>query len=435
MKVFQYPKDRLKIARFCSPAGAQDPKTDKDVQKIIDRVRKRGDAAIIEMVEEFDKVKYASAKEFFIPKSYLKTAWEGLPEKLQEALKLSLSRLKAYHERQKIENFACKDKYGNHMEQRVTPIERVGVYVPGGTAAYPSTVLMDIVPAKVAGVKEIVMITPPRRPDFLEVQASLGAAWLAGVDEVVGVGGPLGVAAMAIGTDTLKRVDLIVGPGNKYVAAAKKLLYGEIDIDMIAGPSEITIIADKSTPKEFIAADMLSQAEHDPDAQSVAIIIGTYDVPGLQHEIKSQATILPRKAMALDALRKNGAIINVQSREEAVMIANMKAPEHLEILAEKPRELAEKIPNVGAVFLGPYTPEPVGDYIAGPNHTLPTGGTARFYSPLSVMSFLKTSHIVEFTKEGLDALADATITIAEAEGLTAHAEAVRCRLEKPKSNI
>jgi histidinol dehydrogenase len=430
MQLFQFPRDRARIERFCAAVSSHDRATEDAVRRIIEDVRQRGDEAVIELAKEFDQVEFRGPEDFFIPRSVLRESWEGLPDKLKAALELARKRIEAYHERQKLTGFSMKDEYGNILEQRVVPLQRVGVYVPGGTAAYPSTVLMDIVPARVAGVEEIIMITPPPRRGAPDLGASLGAAWLAGVDRVVGVGGPLGVAALAIGTASLPKVDLIVGPGNKYVAMAKKMLYGEIVIDMIAGPSELLVIADRSASIEHLAADMLSQAEHDPDAQSVAVLIGDLDIEALQREIERQASVLTRGPVALRALRDNGAIIRVEGRADAVEIANLKAPEHLMILTENPRELADQVRNVGAVFVGPYTPEPMGDYVAGPNHTLPTGGTARFFSPLSVWSFLKTSHVVEFTREGFEALAGPVITIAEAEGLTAHAEAVRRRLPR-----
>lgn len=257
--------------------------------------------------------------------------------------------------------------------------------------------------------------------------ASLGAAWLAGVDEVVGLGGAHAVAALCLGTESLKRVDKIVGPGNKYVATAKRMLYGEMDIDMVAGPSEVLILADETASVEHIAADLLSQAEHDPDAQAVAILIGNLSPEAVVEEVKRQTALSPRKAIIRKSLNRFGALIQAPDRETAAAFANEKAPEHLEILTRKPRQLADGIDNVGAIFLGPYTPEPMGDYMAGPNHTLPTGGTARFYSPLSVWSFLKTSHVVQCSRKGFMELADPVIALAEAEGLQAHADAVKVR--------
>ena len=424
MQILAYPKDRLKVERLLRRAAARDTATERVVRGIIERVRRGGDKAVAAFMKRFDGVEKPDPKRFRIPPARLKAAWDSLDPALRKALKTAHDRIRAYHRRQMIKGFVYRDALGNRMEQRVAPLRRVGVYVPGGTAAYPSTVLMDVVPARVAGVPQIVMITPPPRPGHEALEASLGAAYLAGVTEVVGIGGAHGIAAMALGTESLERVDKIVGPGNKYVAMAKRLLYGEIDIDMIAGPSEVLILADKSAPPHLVAADMLSQAEHDPDAQAIAILIGEYDVAALLEALRRQTQAAVRREFIERSLRANGAVIQVPDADTAVELANAKAPEHLEILTRGARALAKRIGNVGAIFVGPYTPEPMGDYVAGPNHTLPTGGTARFHSPLSVWSFLKSSHVVECSRRGFQALADTVVTIAEAEGLGAHAEAV-----------
>ncbi|NQU43973.1 histidinol dehydrogenase [bacterium] len=427
MKRLKYPADSVRIEALFRHAGKPDQETETSVQKIIERVRKDGDKAVVAYARRFDGVEMAGPEEFFIPRDRLKAAWEGLPSDLRKALERAHRRIRDYHEKQKMEGFTWRDDLGNRMDQRVLPLARVGVYAPGGTAAYPSTVLMDVVPAKVAGVREVLLITPPLRPGMESVVASYGAAWLAGVDEVLAVGGAHGLAAAALGTRTVRRVDKIVGPGNRFVAAAKRQLYGEIDIDMIAGPSEILILADSSAPPAIVAADLLSQAEHDPDAQAVAILIGEYDMDALEDEIKRQTKLAPRRGFIRQSLKARGALIQVEQADDAVLLSNLKAPEHLEIMARGARTLSKRITNAGAIFLGRYTPEAIGDYVAGPNHTLPTGGTARFFSPLSVWSFQKTSHVVECSKRGLADLADTVITIAEAEGLDAHAEAVRRR--------
>ncbi len=431
MKLYQLPKDQNKVEKFFSRNAVGDLQTETLVRGIIERVRRQGDPAVSAYTQKFDGVQLAPT-DFIIPRQTLKKAWLELDRPLQAALKKAHARIKEFHKRQMLSGYVWKDTLGNRMEQRVKALRRVGVYVPGGTAAYPSTVLMDIVPAKVAGVKEIVMITPPIRQGILQdgSRAALGAAWLAGVDEVVGIGGAQGIAAMALGTQSLRRVDKIVGPGNRFVAAAKKILYGEIDIDMVAGPSEVLILADKTAPPEFIAADMLAQAEHDVDAQSVVVLIGKYDRETLQKEIRKQTKSSLRKEIISKSLRRHGAIIEVRTRAEAVRLANLKAPEHLEIMTANPRALANKIDQVGAIFIGAITPEPMGDYILGPNHTLPTSGSARFYSPLSVLSFLKTSNVLECSAKGFASLAESVELLAQTEGLAAHAQAVRLRREK-----
>ena len=427
MRVYTYPKDRGAIERWVRNASTADPETEAGVRDIIGQVRRDGDRAVAMLTKHLDGVDIRP-KDFDVPAERLREAWEGLPARLRKALKTARRRIEAYHKRQLVKGFTYRDPLGNRMDQRVTPLRRAGVYVPGGTAAYPSTVLMDVVPARVAGVEEIILLTPPGLLGAAGGRAALGAAWLAGVDRVIAVGGTPGIAALALGTKTIPRVDIIVGPGNRYIAMAKRLLYGQIAIDMVAGPSEILILADKTAPPDLLAADLLSQAEHDPDAQAAAILIGEYDVAALKREVRAQTAAAPRAEIIRQALRDNGALIRVASCEEAVELADRKAPEHLEIVTRAPRALAARVRNVGAVFLGRHTPEAMGDYAAGPNHTLPTGGTARFFSPLSVWSFLKTSHVVECSRRGFEALAESVITLAEAEGLDAHAEAVRRRL-------
>lgn len=429
MRVLQYPKDTKAVERLFRVDPSNDAGTEDAVRGIIDQVRRRGDRAVTALTKKFDGVSLKPSK-FEVSTDRLKEAWDSLPPALQKALKTAHDRIKAYHKHQMIKGFTYRDPLGNRMDQRVAPLRRAGVYVPGGTAAYPSTVLMDIVPARVAGVDEIVLLTPPGPLSGEGGRAVLGAAYLAGVDRVFAVGGTPGVAALGIGTETIPKVDIIVGPGNRYIATAKRLLYGEITIDMVAGPSEILILADKSARPSVIASDLLSQAEHDPDAQAIAILIGDYDIDALQAEVRRQTAASPRKEIVRKSLKSNGALIQVTTPDEAVELAERKAPEHLEIMAKGARAMARRIRNVGAIFLGSWTPEAMGDYVAGPNHTLPTGTTARFFSPLSVWSFLKTSHVVECSKKGFAALADDVVLLAETEGLFAHAEAVKQRMEK-----
>lgn len=433
MKLFEFPRDRAELESFFRRSASADAEAEAAVREIISRVRRDGDKAVMDYANRFDSAGYKRPADLIIPRERLKAAWESLPAVLRKSLKTAHARILAYHKHQALRGFSYTDPLGCRFEQRVHPLRRVGVYVPGGTAAYPSTVLMDVVPARVAGVEEIVMLTPPprdKKPAGDPREAALGAAWLAGVHQVVGVGGAHGVAALALGTASLPRVDKIVGPGNKYVALAKRLLYGEIDIDMIAGPSEILILADKTARPDVVAADMLSQAEHDPDAQSIAVLIGDYDLQALLGELCARTAVSPRRGIIEKSLRASGAIIRVPGVAEAVEIANWKAPEHLEIITRNPRAVAKKVRNAGAIFLGPLTAEAIGDYAAGPNHTLPTSGTARFFSPLSVWSFYRTSHVVECSPRALEALAPCVLAIAEAEGLHAHAEAVRLRLTK-----
>ena len=429
MLVLDYPKDKARIAKLLRHSSTADPETEAAVRAIIEQVRSEGDRAVAALTEKFDHVTL-TPRQFRVPTDRLREAWNGLPKPLQEALRTAHRRIKAYHVRQLTKGFAIFDTFGNRLTQRILPLRRAGVFVPGFTADYPSTVLMDIVPARVAGVDQIALLTPPGRLETSGGQASLGAAWLAGVDEVYAIGGTPGIAALALGTETIPRVDIIVGPGNKYIATAKRLLYGEIAIDMVAGPSEILVIADATAEPRLVAADLLSQAEHHDDAQAMAILVGEYDVEALVAEIESQTEASPRRDTIRRSLKAAGAIIRVTTSNEAVELAEAKAPEHLEIVTADARKLADRIRNVGAIFVGPHTPEAIGDYIAGPNHTLPTGGTARFFSPLSVWSFLKASHVVEFTRKGLEALGPDVITIAEAEGLVGHAESVRKRLKR-----
>ena len=426
MKVLDYPKDKILVERLFRRKGDADPETERQVRAIIERVRRQGDRAVAELTKRLDKVDVIPSQ-FHITTSRLKKAWNGLSPNLRQALELANDRIEAYHKRQMISGFTYRDSLGIRMDQRVQPLRRVGVYVPGGSASYPSTVLMDIVPAKLAGVDQVVLLTPPGLLDQAGGQAALGAAWLAGVDEALAVSGTAGLAALALGTESIDRVDKIVGPGNRYVAMAKRLLYGEIDIDMIAGPSEVLILADSTAAPKMIAADLLSQAEHDPDAQAIVILIGEYPVEKLQAEVLRQKVASPRREIIRKSLRSHGAILRVKKIEHAIDLANAKAPEHLEILTKDARKVADRVRNAGAIFLGPWTPEALGDYAAGPNHTLPTGGTARFFSPLSVWSFLKTSHVVECSQHGFKELADTVETLASTEGLFAHAESVRCR--------
>ena len=342
------------------------------------------------------------------------------------ALKEAAGNIRDFHARQKQQSWCEMRPDGVCMGQRVRGLKRVGIYVPGGTAAYPSSVLMNAIPAKIAGVEEIIMVTPPGKagrpnPDIL------AAALEAGVDRVFLIGGAQGVAALAYGTETVPRVDKIVGPGNLYVATAKRLLYGTVDIDMVAGPSEILIVADDSANPRFLAADLMSQAEHDRMASAVLLTTSAQIADETVRELYEQIKTLSRKEIIESSLDHFGAVILCDSEAEAVEFANALAPEHLELCVKAPFDYLGRIDNAGSVFLGHYSPEPLGDYYAGPNHVLPTGGTARFFSPLSVDSFLKKSSFLYYTKEALSPAAQKIVTLAEAEGLTAHANSIKVR--------
>ena len=426
MKVFRYPEEESLILKMWQALEGRDSRVENEVKKIIKAVRERGEQALVDLTQRIDGIKIEK-RDLRIPKKRLEEAWNKIPVKLKDALKIAERNIKGFHKRQIRKGWTLARKNGVRLSQRIKPLERVGIYIPGGRAPYPSSVLMNVIPAKVAGVREIVLATPPKEGGFNE--AILAAAWLVGIEEAYWIGGAQAVAAMAYGTETIKPVDKVIGPGNIYVTTAKRLLYGTIDIDSTAGPSEILIVADKTASLEFIAADLISQAEHDVDAIANIILIEPFPVENLLKEIKRQAKIQPRYEVIKKSLSKNGMTIIVQSREGAVYLANKKAPEHLEIMTERPRELADKIRNVGATFIGQLTPVPMGDYVAGPNHVLPTGGTARFFSPLSVDDFLKVSNCIEYSQRGLLEDGESAIVLGEAEGFFAHSESVRKRIE------
>ena len=392
------------------------------VKEILKNVKERGDEALIEYTERFDRTSL-TPETLEIPFEELERAYEEIEVSVREALEVAEERIRNFHEKQ-LENSFFKEEKGIILGQKVLPLERVGVYVPGGKAAYPSTVLMNVVPAKVAGVEEIIMVSP--KPN----KYTLAAAYLAGVDRVFQVGGAQAVAALAYGTDTIPKVDKIVGPGNVYVALAKKLLFGVVDIDMIAGPSEVLVIADGSANPDWVAADLLSQAEHDELAASILITPSEELAGRVSKSVRKLLDKLERKEIAQSSLERFGTIFIVEDLEQACEVANFIAPEHLEIMTEEPMALLPHIKHAGAIFMGEYTTEPLGDYILGPNHTLPTGGTARFFSPLGVYDFLKRSSVLYVSREGFRWVAHLAEALAEAEGLDAHALAVRIRRER-----
>lgn len=392
------------------------------VSEIIQTVQEQGDQALYDYTEKFDGQKLTSLK---ISAEAIEAAVQQVDPELYAVMGRALVNIRDFHQKQVRQGFVTTTA-GSVMGQRVIPLQRVGVYVPGGTAAYPSTVLMDVVPAQVAGVAEIVMVTPPDKSGKVN-PVILAAAKLAGITEIYQVGGAQAVAALAYGTESIPQVDKIVGPGNIFVATAKKLVYGAVDIDMIAGPSDILIVADSSAQPQWLAADMLAQAEHDVNAQAVLVTDDEEIAQAVQEELSVQCARLSRKEIAQASIKNNGKIVVASDLEEAVTIANKIAPEHLELSVADPFALLGKVKNAGSVFLGHHTPEVLGDYFAGPNHTLPTEGTSRFYSALSVDDFVKRSSYLYYTPEATQAVAKDVITFAKAEGLTGHANSMAIR--------
>ncbi|MDD4422284.1 MAG: histidinol dehydrogenase [Eubacteriales bacterium] len=401
---------------------------EKDVRKIIDEVRENKDRALYDYTERFDKVKLES---LIVTETEIETAYRNTDSAFISVLEEASRNITEFHNMQKRSGFEVKKQNGVVLGQKITPIKRVGIYIPGGTASYPSSVLMNAIPAKVAGVEEIVMVTPPNS-DGKVPDSILAAAKVAGVTNVYKVGGAQAIAALAYGTQTIKKVDKIVGPGNIFVATAKKIVFGEVDIDMIAGPSEILIITDCTSDPKCVAADMLSQAEHDKNAAAILICTEEAYANKVGKEIENQLKKLPRYDIARASIDNNGKIIIVKNIEEAIEISNLIAPEHLEICLDNPFDYLEQIKNAGSIFLGKNTPEALGDYFAGPNHTLPTSGTARFSSPLSVDDFIKKRSYIYYTKEALGKVVDKVSLFAEKEGLDAHAKSVKSRFNCQK---
>ena len=399
------------------------PERDSQVQSvvagIIADVRVRGDAAVLEYTRRFDRLDATSLEALEIPRERLKAAWDGLPTALREALSTAHRRIRDYAERQGLQGFSFIDAHGYELGQRVTAMDRVGLYAPGGKAAYPSSVLMNAVPAKVAGVRELVMCVPT--PDGIVNETVLAAIHLSGVDRVFTIGGAQAVAAMACGTQTIAQVDKIVGPGNAYVAEAKRQVFGMVGIDSIAGPSEIVVICDGQTDPRWTAMDLFSQAEHDEEAQSILISPDAAYLDAVQAAMDERLAELPRAEIVRASLRARGALILVRDLSEAVGVSNHIAPEHLELSVADPDTLLDEVRHAGAVFLGRHTPEAFGDYCAGPNHVLPTSRAARYANPLGVYEFQKRSSLIRCSPEGARALAPIASRLADAEGLQAHA--------------
>ena len=406
--------------------GETDKKVTEIVSEIIENVKNGGDKAVQEYTEKFD----GKLPEYYeVPLDVIHDALEEADEDFVNALLDAMENIAAFHHRQKEQGFIDPHDNGVILGQRVRGLERVGLYVPGGTAAYPSSVLMNAIPAKIAGVKEIIMVTPPLK-DGTPNKDILVAASVCGVDRVFLAGGAQAVAALAYGTETIPKVDKIVGPGNIFVATAKKLLYGKVDIDMIAGPSEILVVADETAEPKYLAADLMSQAEHDKLASAILITTSEKIADETIAELEKQVKDLSRREIIEKSLSDYGAVIIADCLECAIELANELAPEHLELQVENPLQYIGQIDNAGSVFLGKYAPEPLGDYFAGPNHVLPTSGTARFFSPLSVNSFTKRSSFIYYTEQALLDARDDIVCIAEREGLTAHANAIKVRFGK-----
>ena len=426
IKIYKYgevPASEI-FARENIPTGVEGA-----VTEIIANVRANGDAALIEYAKRFDKANLTSLE---VTKEEIDRAYESVEPEFIEIIKEAAVNIRAFHEKQVRNSFVITEKDGVVCGQKVTPIEKVGLYVPGGTAAYPSTVLMDSIPAKIAGCSEIVMVTPPMQDGRVN-PVILAAARIAGVDRIFKIGGAGAVAALAYGTETVPKVDKIVGPGNAYVAEAKKQVFGMVSIDMIAGPSEILVIADAKTDPVHVAADLLSQAEHDKNASAVLVTDSYSLAEAVSSELERQIPLLPRSEIARVSIDKNGKIIVAENDLSlAIDIANEIAPEHLEICTDNPFDYLDRIKHAGSIFMGRYCPEALGDYFAGPNHTLPTSGTARFSSPLSVDDFVKKSQFTYYTEAALAKVSDKVAYFAHKEGLDAHAKSATIRFEAKK---
>ena len=412
------------LQQLAQRSGEVDARVTAAVTDIIAAVKLRGDDAVAEYTSKFDGAAMPAA----LDRAGIAKAAQKCDPVVYDALRKAAKNIKDFHRRQLQQSWMTTKSNGVITGQRIRGLSRVGIYVPGGTAAYPSSVLMNAIPARIAGVGEIVMVTPPSKNGGVS-SAVLAAAEIAGVDRVFFCGGAQAIAALAYGTDTIPKVDKIVGPGNIYVATAKRLVFGEVDIDMIAGPSEILILADETANPVWLAADLLSQAEHDRLASALLITVSDEIARRTAEELEWQTELLSRRDIIRESLTTFGAAIVCGSMEEAVSLANRLAPEHLEVVCENPMDYLGRLDNAGSIFLGSYAPEALGDYLAGPNHVLPTGGTARFFSPLSVDSFIKKSSFIYYTRDALREVCDDIVTIAEAEGLDAHARSADVRFK------
>jgi len=426
IEIIEYDTKRInkRVQEVISRGNLYFPDIDIEVRAIVDAVRDMGDEVLVKLTEEFDGVSI-SPSSFRIPPSTIEAAYEKVDAEFLLALQESIQNITRYHENELMRPFRLEEGDGVSLEERVSPIEKVGLYVPGGKAIYPSSIVMNAVPAKVAGVSRIVVMTPPKNSaDNPHVLVTFGEL---GLKEVYTLGGAQAIAALAFGTETVPKVDKIIGPGNIYVALAKRYVYGVVDIDMIAGPSEVVVLADDSADPMFIAADLLAQSEHDQMATAICITTSLRLGKEVEAEIARQIKMLRRQRIVAESLKNHGAIIVVKTLEEGIELVNLIAPEHLELMTQNPRRCLRKVKNAGAIFLGAYSPVPVGDYLAGPSHVLPTGGTARYSSPLSVYDFVKRSSIIEYSKGKIQKKGTLIRRLASVEGLEGHARAIEVR--------
>ena len=429
-KLSSQQKDfNTKLSSLLSWESVSNKDVANTVEEIINTIRSKGDKALIDYSIKFDGVKAKSMADLIIPQEELEKSFDGLSDKQKNAIKIAAERIKAYHLKQNQQTWSYTEKDGTFLGQKITPLDRVGLYVPGGKAAYPSSVLMNAIPAKVAGVEELIMVVPTL--NGTTNQLVLAAAYISRVDMVITVGGAQAIAALAYGTESVPKVDKIVGPGNIYVATAKRAVFGQVGIDMIAGPSEILIICDGNTDPDWIAVDLFSQAEHDEDAQSILLCPDKAFIDKVEKSIEKLLPSMDRKNIIETALKNRGALIHTEDMDEAIAISNRIAPEHLELSVENPETLLDSIKHAGAIFMGKYTCEALGDYCAGPNHVLPTSGTARFSSPLGVYDFQKKSSLIMASRESANTLGKIAATLADGEGLQAHAKSARYRVNTP----
>ena len=429
-KLSSQQKDfNTKLSSLLSWESVSNKDVANTVEEIINTIRSKGDKALIDYSIKFDGVKAKSMADLIIPQEELEKSFDGLSDKQKDAIKIAAERIKAFHLKQNQQTWSYTEKDGTFLGQKITPLDRVGLYVPGGKAAYPSSVLMNAIPAKVAGVEELIMVVPTL--NGTTNQLVLAAAFISGVDMVITVGGAQAIAALAYGTESIPKVDKIVGPGNIYVATAKRAVFGQVGIDMIAGPSEILIICDGNTDPDWIAVDLFSQAEHDEDAQSILLCPDKAFIDKVEKSIEKLLPSMDRKNIIETALKNRGALIHTEDMDEAIAISNRIAPEHLELSVENPETLLDSIKHAGAIFMGKYTCEALGDYCAGPNHVLPTSGTARFSSPLGVYDFQKKSSLIMASRESANTLGKIAATLADGEGLQAHAKSARYRVNTP----
>ncbi len=424
LPIVSFHDRRVRLSRIFERLAVFDEDVDASVREILETVRTGRDEAVLDLTDHFDGVRPASLR---VSPDRLADAYADLGDEMRDILSEAAGNIRSFHEKQLRHSWYTEERDGVVLGQRYVALDRVGVYVPGGTAAYPSTVLMNVIPAQTAGVKSIHLASPPG-PEGRPHRYVLGAAHFLGIRDVYAMGGAQAVAAMAYGTETVPKVDKIVGPGNAYVAAAKKLVFGRVDIDSIAGPSEIVVLADEGANPDYVAADLLSQAEHDPRASAVLVTTDADLAEAVRDLLPAMAAALPRREIVEASLSGYGACIVTETLDEAVSVVNELAPEHLELLVREPGLLLTQIRHAGAIFLGPHSPEPVGDYFAGPNHVLPTGGTARYASALGVEDFVRRQSVIAYTKEGLARTGPRIATFARAEELEAHARAVELRL-------